>query len=125
MSQTIAGQTTVEGCLSSLNSNWQDNLKYGTESVIDLSQSTYTATTAGVITGYFRRNDNTSVGVIGITSDKVSGANVYISTLPTGVSGGGYAPISLLLVKGEELTFALTNINTSASRISFRPLKTN
>lgn len=108
-----------------LNSNWQDNLKYGTESVINLSQSTYTATTAGVITGYFRRNDNTSVGVIGITSNKVSGANVYISTLPTGVSGGGYVPISLLLVKGEKLTFALTNINTSASRVSFRPLKTN
>ena len=113
-------------CASLSNSLTQlpDTMKYGTEDVIDLTQSTsYTATSAGIITGYFRKtSDTTNNGSVGATSNKASNAYVYISSIPSALNGG-YTSISLFVVKGEKITFStLTNINLGSSRISFRPL---
>ena len=117
----------VKGITDNINAsltNLPDTMKYGTEEVIDLTQSTsYTATTAGVITGYFRKtSDTTNNGSVGATSNKASNSYVYISNIPMALSGG-YTSISLFVVKGEQITFStLTNINLGSSRISFRPL---
>ena len=130
----IITANNVQGALTQLDSgldntnasltNLPDTMKYGTEEVIDLTQSTsYTATTAGVITGYFRKtSDTTNNGSVGATSNKASNSYVYISNIPMALSGG-YTSISLFVVKGEQITFStLTNINLGSSRISFRPL---
>ena len=126
---TTSGLTATDsqGAIDELNNsltNLPDTMKYGAEDVIDLTQSTsYTATSAGIITGYFRKTlDTTNIGSVGATSNKASNAYVYISSIPS-VLNGGYTSISLFVVKGEKITFStLTNINLSSSRISFRPL---
>ena len=106
-----------------------NNLDFDNEEVIDLTVSNpqYTPTTAGIITGYFRKDTTSANGVAGVTSSKVGNAYRYIQTIAGGLSGG-YAPINMVVVKGEVLKFAsLTAINTSSgqTRISFIPFKIN
>ena len=101
-----------------------DTFSYGNTEVINVTEGgSYTAPSLGLITGYFRKSNNTNLANVFITSDKLTSNDKY-RFLYTTQALQGYIPINLVVTKGEKLTFtSLSEINLSNSVVKFMPLK--
>ena len=100
------------------------NFEFGTPVPIDLSTiSSYTATVAGVLSGYFRKtSDTTNKGELGVKSSLLNYAYRYIGDIASSINGG-YSSVELLVAKGEVLQFTKSNLNESGSSLYFYPFK--
>ena len=100
------------------------NFEFGTPVPIDLSTiSSYTATVAGVLSGYFRKtSDTTNKGELGVKSSLLNYAYRYIGDIASSINGG-YSSVELLVAKGEILQFTKSNLNESGSSLYFYPFK--
>ena len=106
---TTSGLTATDsqGAIDELNNSLAQlptNLDFGTMSVIPWTNDKFTCPSAGVITGYLRKTANSTAGLFGMQSSKVTGGdyrvikNFYIAS--------EYQDLNMVVAKGEELTIA-------------------
>lgn len=112
--------TTVEAELASTNNSLTQllpNITLGTPVSIPWTNDTYTCTTAGIITGFVRKSNNSSEGALGIQSSIISNGFRIVKNL---YSANQFTDVNMLVSKGEVLTLQ-NKTELSTINISFVP----